>query len=167
MRILTYYRAALYLCAAIALTDAVWVLVFVAIGTSAYASALLITLAATIITIVGLVLGSNFIRYFGALVMMAWAAGLLGGLFLGGSALLVRPIYLATFFAYVFSATLRLLAAAFLVCSKQFAFDFQKRRQCAPTYIRRLRLSLVGVVVAAMLFATFDKVARVAGVLEW
>src|SRR5690349_7469841 len=126
---LNHYRAALYLCAAIALTDAVWIPVFVAIGTSAYAGALLIAVSATVITIVGLVLGSNFLRYVAPLVMIAWAVGLLGALFLGGSALLAHPIYVVMFLAYAFTTTLRLTAAAFLVCSKQFASEFQKRRR--------------------------------------
>jgi hypothetical protein len=151
---LNYYRVALYLCAAIALTEAIWILAFVMPRMPTYANGFIITLIVAVITILGLLLRSNLIRYFGAVVLVVWGAVLVGGfvwgLVSGGTAPLPRLTYpvIIVFSYYAFSAALNLLTAAILLFSKQFAYEFAKLRESAPKYIIYLRRLLIGATIA-------------------
>jgi len=154
---LNHYRAALYLCAAIAVMDAIWILKFTPPRLPAYMSAFFIALVATIITILGLLLLSNLVRCFGAILMITCGAGLLWGLIAAGD-LPRSPLGGKIFLYYLFVGALNLLTAAILLLSKQFAYEFAKRRESAPKYIGHLRLLLIGAIVAAMLVVTFNDI---------
>ena len=84
----SYYRAAHYLCAAVLLTDAIWLRIFVPSPEYIRSS---IPLFATAITILGLLIYSNFIRYIGGVVMAFWAVALLWPLVSTGMAPFSRP----------------------------------------------------------------------------
>lgn len=71
-----HYKTALYLCAALAVTNALWILLFVIPRTPQATKGFIEILIVTVITIVGLLLKSNLIRYFGAILMAAGALGL-------------------------------------------------------------------------------------------
>jgi hypothetical protein len=159
---LNHYRAALYLCAVIALTDASWILFFVIPRLPTHAEAFFMPLAATLMTAVGLMLRSNLIRYFGGVFMVIWGAALLWPLISGGTAPYSRPNSLAFFSYYAFRGALSLLTAALLLFSKQFANEFAKRRDSAPRYVGYLRLLLIGAIVAAGLFATLNDIVKLA-----
>ena len=62
---LSHYKAALYLCAAIAVTEAIWLVVF----PRALVRGGFIVPALSFVIVLGLLLQSNFIRYIGALYM--------------------------------------------------------------------------------------------------
>jgi hypothetical protein len=158
----SYYRAALYLCAAIALTDAIWILRFVLPRTPAYAEAFIIALIATVITALGLLLRSNLIRYFGGVFTAIWAAALLWGLFSAGAQSLLRPTGVVISLYYVVVAALNLLTVFILLWSKQFAYEFAKLRESEPKYIVHLRRLLIGAIIAAALFATFNDIVKLA-----
>jgi hypothetical protein len=147
---LNHYRAALYLCGAIALIDAIWIL---RLG-------YFIPSILTVIIVIGLLLRSNLIRYFGGVFMAIWAAALLWQLISGGAAPLSRPNGAMIFFYFAFSAALNLLAAGILLLSKQFAYEFAKLRESAPKYIIYLRRLLIGATIAAMVFATFNDIVN-------
>ena len=159
-----HYRAALYLCAAIAVTEAIWTLVFIIPRTPKDTRVIVIALAATFIIGLGLLVQSNLIRYVGAVLMAAWGGGLLWGVSRGIAPLLrPTPTYLLVFFYYLHLGVLHLLTAAILLFSKQFASEFAKRRASQPRYVRNLRRLLIGsIIVGAVLFATFNDIVRLA-----
>jgi len=128
---LNHYRAALYLCAALVLTEVSWILLFITPRLPAYASGFFIPLVATVITVLGLLLLSKLIRYFGAILMIAWGAGLLWGLISAGAPPRSAPS-VAIFLYYLLSVALNLFTAAILLFSKQFSYEFAKRRDSAP-----------------------------------
>ena len=158
------YRAALYFCAAIAVAEAIWLLVFVIPWTPKDTRVVVITLAATFIIGLGLLVQSNLIRYVGAVLMAAWGAGLLWGVSRGIAPLLrPTPTYLLVFFYYLLLGVLHLLTAAILLFSKQFASEFAERRASQPEYVRNLRRLLIGsIIVGAVLFATFNDIVKLA-----
>ena len=155
-----HYKAALYLCAATVLTEAVWILLFINPRTPQDTRLTVIILVATFVILLGLLVQSNLIRYVGAVLMAAWGGGLLWGV-LRGIAPLFRstPTYILVFlllvlFYYLISSALNLLTAAVLLFSKQFAYEFAERRNSAPRYIAHLRLLLIGAIVAATAICT-------------
>ncbi len=162
----SYYKTSLYLCAAIALTEAIWILFFVLPRTPAYADAFVIALIATVITALGLLLRSNLIRYFGGVFMAILGAALLWGLFSGlfsaGAQSLLRPTGAVISLYYVVAAALNLLTVFVLLWSKQFAYEFAKLRASEPKYIVHLRRLLIGAIIAAALFATFNDIVKLA-----
>ncbi len=159
----SYYRAALYLCAAIALADATWILFYVIPRLRLpYVEPFTMAFAATVMTAFGLLLRSNLIRYFGGVFMVVWAAALLWPLISAGMAQFSRPGALAIFSYYAVRGALSLLTAAILLLSKQFAYEFAKLRESAPKYIRYLRQLLIWAIIAAALFATFNDIVKLA-----
>jgi hypothetical protein len=158
-----HYRTALYLCAAIGVTEAIWFLVFIIPRTPQHTRVIVITLATTFIIGLGLLVQSNLIRYVGAVLMAAWGGGLLWGVSRGIAPLSQpTPIYLLVFFYYLLLGALHLLTAAILIFSKQFANEFAKRRDSQPKYVRNLRRLLVGAIVGAVLIATFNDIVKLA-----
>jgi len=157
---LNHYKAALYLCAAIAVMDAIWVWVLVIprmqVGRT------IIPLLAPPITVLGLLLLSNVIRWLGGVFMVIWAAAFLWPLISDGTAALSRPNGAVIFLYYLCLGALNLLTAALLLFSKQFSYEFAKRRESAPKYIGHLRLLLIGAIIAAMLVATSYDIVKLA-----
>jgi succinate dehydrogenase/fumarate reductase cytochrome b subunit len=92
--------------------------------------------------------------------MVIWAGAFLWPVISDGTAALHRPSGVAIFLFYLFFGASNLLTAAILLFSKQFSYEFTKRRESAPKYIGHLRLLLIGAIVAAMLIATFYDIVR-------
>jgi len=157
---LNYYRAALYLCAVIALMDAIWILFFVPRLPKDAQGVFIWALAATVITALGLLIRSNFVRWLGGLFMILWAAALLWPLVSSGTAPFSRPDGLPLVSYYAVRGALSLLTAAILLLSKQFAYEFAKLRENDPKYIVYARRLLMWAIVAAALIATFNDIVR-------
>jgi hypothetical protein len=49
-----------------------------------------------------------------------------------------------------------------MLFSKQFAYEFAKRRDSEPKYMRSLRRLLIGAVIVAALIATFNDIVQLA-----
>ena len=159
-----HYRAALYLCAAIAVAEAIWLLSFTIPLTPQQTRVIVIALTSTFIIGLGLLVQSNLIRYVGAVLMAAWGGGLLWGVSRGIMPLSrLAPAFLLVLFYYFLSGALHLLTAAILLFSKQFANEFAKRRASQPTYVKNLRRLLIGsIIVGATLFVTFNDIVKLA-----
>jgi hypothetical protein len=111
---LNYYRAALYLCAVIALSDAIWVLFYVPrLAAKDTRWVFEMALAAAVITPLGLLIRSNFIRWLGGVFMVFWAVALLWPLISDGTAQFSRPNGLAFISYYGVRGALSLLTAYF------------------------------------------------------
>jgi hypothetical protein len=151
---LSHYKVALYLSATIALAEVFWILFYVIPRIPQFAKEFTITLTATVITILGLLVQSSFIRYIGAGFMVFWALALFWGVYFGGTAALFRPTSAVISLYYFFSGALNLLTAAILFFSKQFANEFAERRNRQPKYMINLIRVLIGAVVVAMFVAT-------------
>jgi hypothetical protein len=158
---LNLYSAALYLCAAIVLTDAIWILFFVPRLPKDTHWVFISALAAAVITPLGLLIRSNFIRWLGGVFMVIWAAVLLWPLVSSGTAPFSRPGALALFSYYAVRGVLSLLTAALLL-SKQFAYEFAKLRENDPKYIVYARRLSIWVIIAAALLATFNDIVKLA-----
>src|SRR5215472_17352956 len=158
---LNLYRAALYLCAVIALTDAIWILLFVPRLPKDTHSVFIWALAAAVITPLGLLIRSNFIRWLGGVFMVFYAAALLWPL-VDGTAQFSRPGDLALFSYYAVRSVLILLTAAVLLLSKQFAYEYAKLRENDSKYIVYLRRAVIWAFVAAAIIATFNDILKLA-----
>jgi hypothetical protein len=119
-------------------------------------------LAATVITALGLLIRSNFIRWLGGVFMVIWAGALLWPLISGGMAQFSRPNSLVFFSYYGFRGALSLLTAAILLLSKQFAYDFAKLREADSKYIIYSRRLLIWGLIAAAAIATFNDIVNLA-----
>jgi hypothetical protein len=157
-----HYRAALYLCAAIAIIQAAWICFFIIPRMPQYEKGFIIPLMVTTMTVVGLLIHSNLIRYVGGVLIAIWAGALLWPLISDGTAPLFRPNGTAIFLDYAFTSALSLLTAAIMLFSKQFAYEFAKRRDSEPKYMRSLRRLLIGAVIVAALIATFNDIVQLA-----
>jgi hypothetical protein len=157
---LNYYRTALYLCAVIALTDAIWILFFVLRLPKDTRWGFIMGFAGAVITALGLLIRSNFIRWLGGVFMVIWAAALLWPLVSSGTAPFSRPGSLALVSYYTLRGVLSLLTAAILLLSKQFSYEFAKLRENDSKYIVYLRRLLIWAIIAAALIATFNDIVK-------
>jgi hypothetical protein len=156
----SYYRATLYLCAVIALTDAIWIVFFVPRLSKDTQWVFMMAFAATVITALGLLIRSNFIRWLGGVFMVVWGAALLWPLISSGTAPFSRPGGMAFISYYGLRGALSLLTATILLWSKQFADEFAKLRENEPKYIHYLRRLLIWAIIAAALIATFNDIVK-------
>ena len=161
---LNLYRVALYLCAAIALTDTIWILFFVPRLAKDTHWGFIWALIAAVITPLGLLIRSNFIRWLGGVSMVLWVAALLWPLVSDGTAIFSRPGGggLAFFSYYALRGALSLVTAAILLLSKQFAYEFAKLRENDSKYIVYSRRLLMWAIIAAALIATFNDIVNLA-----
>jgi len=104
----------------------------------------------------GLWLGSNFVRFIGALFLALWGGFLLLPWISSGAELRSGQLALALVFG--FSAALSLVAATILLLSRKFSVEFAEERKQQPKYKRYLRWGLLAGIGAAVVIATANDV---------
>lgn len=152
-----YYRAALYLAILVALTTlATW-------GFIAYRNPTVITrsiqvIAASLILPFGLWVGSNFIRYVGAALLVLWAGALIWPLISAG----IDPNRLLLQLLFVLSACLCLCTAWLLLLSQKFRTEFAEEQKFQPKYKSYLRRGVLYIAIAAMVVVTLNDIYHLA-----
>lgn len=148
-----YFRAALYLSILIAFTTATtWGII--AFQNPTVVSRSVQVIAVSFVLPFGLWVGSNFIRYVGAALLVLWAGGLLWPLFAGG----IDPDRLFLQLVFVLSACLCLCTAWLLLLSRKFRTEFAEEQKFQPRYKSYLRRGLLYTAVAAIFAATLNDI---------
>jgi dolichyl-phosphate-mannose--protein O-mannosyl transferase len=153
----SYYRAALYLAILVSLTTlATW-------GFIAYRDPTVVTrsiqvVAASLILPFGLWIGSNFVRYVGAALLVLWAGALIWPLISAG----IDPDRLLLQLLFVLSACLCLGTAWLLLLSRKFRTEFAEEQKLQPKYKSYLRRGLLDIAIAAMVIATLNDIYHLA-----
>jgi hypothetical protein len=149
----SYFRAALYLSILIALTTlATWGII--ACRNPTVVSRSVQVIAASLVLPFGLWVGSNFIRYVGAALLVLWAGGLLWPIVSAG----IDPDRLLLQLVFVLSACLCLCTAWLLLLSRKFRTEFAEEQKLQPKYKSYLRRGLLYIAVAAMVAATLNDI---------
>ena len=103
----------------------------------------------------GLWLGSNFVRFAGAVFLVLWGGVLLWPWILSGAEL--RSGQLSLTLVFGFSAALSLVTATILL-SRKFAAEFAEEQKQEPKYKRYLRCGLLAAIISAVVIATANDV---------
>jgi hypothetical protein len=143
-RTLSYYKATVYLIAAIALTKFIGIL-YVLYRDFATAEQLAPLATAHLVILFGLWIGSHFVRYAGAIWLLVVAGGMTWPLFDD------RQIVFWPAVAWVAVLVVLSVAACWLLLiSKRFAAEFGYRRRTQPAYKTILRrVLIIGLGIAA------------------
>ena len=104
----------------------------------------------------GLWLGSNFVRFAGAVFLVLWGGVLLWPWILSGAEL--RSGQLSLTLVFGFSAALSLVTATILLLSRKFAAEFAEEQKQEPKYKRYLRCGLLAAIISAVVIATANDV---------
>jgi dolichyl-phosphate-mannose--protein O-mannosyl transferase len=147
-----HYRAALYLSTLVALTTlAIWS--FIAFRNPPIATRSIQVVATSVIIPFGVWIGSNFVRYVGAALLVFWAGALIWPLISSG----VDPDRLPLQLLFVLSACLCLATAWLLLLSRKFRTEFAEEQKQQPKY-KTYRKGLLYAAIAAMVIATLNDI---------
>ena len=148
---LNHYRTALYLSIVVALTNCIVCGLSVFLRPQNIRDA--IGLCALSLAIpAGLWLGSNFVRFAGAVFLVLWGGVLLWPWISSGAELRTAQLPLTLVFG--FSATLSLVTATILLLSRKFSVEFAQERKQQPKYKSYLRHGLLAAIIAPMVVVT-------------
>lgn len=147
----SYYKAAVHLVIAIALTKIIGFLyvLYRGFGTEGWAMAV-----APIVILFGLWIGSNFARYAGAIWLLVVFAGMAWFLFSYDGQVVFWPA--AAWVALV--GALSVAASWLLVLSRRFAAEFAYLRRTQPAYKTILRRVIFIVLVGTIAIATWNDI---------
>ena len=150
-----HYRTALYLSIVVALTNCLVCGLSVFLRPQNVRDAVGLCVLSLAVP-AGLWLGSNFVRYIGALFLALWGGFLLLPWILSGAEL--RSGQLALTLVFGFSAALSLVTSTILLLSRKFSAEFAEERKQQPKYKRYLRWGLLAGIGAAVVIATANDV---------
>ena len=148
---LNHYRTALYLSIVVALTNCIVCGLSVFLRPPAIRDAIGLCVLSLAIP-AGLWLGSNFVRFAGAVFLLLWGGVLLWPWISSGAELPPGRLPLALVFG--FSAALSLVTATILLLSRKFSAEFAEERKRQPKYKSYLRRGLLAAIIAAVVIAT-------------
>jgi hypothetical protein len=152
----SYYRLALYLTTAIALT---WLVLFLYLLSFSFEAAnrAVIFVALPLAVLCGLWLGSNLARYVGAVWFLVSVGAVMWPLVMGDKIVFWPGVVWG-----VVLGALSLSAFWLLVLSKRFASEFAYQRETLPPWKRMLRRIALGVIIVAAVIATANDIYHLA-----
>jgi hypothetical protein len=148
---LNYYRLALWLALAVALTELVLVL-YIASYNTADAKTAAVRILGPLAILLGLWLQSNTVRFLGVLWLIVASTSAVWPLFSSE-----RLIWFVGLWALVLTA-LSLELSGILLFSKQFAAEFSRQREAQPKYKKVLFRLIVLVLLVLALIATWNDI---------
>jgi hypothetical protein len=154
---LNHYRTALYLSAVVALTNCIVCGLSVFLQPQTIRGAIGLSVLSLAIP-AGLWLGSNFVRFAGAVFLLLWGGFLLWPWISSGAELRSGQLSIALVFG--FSAALSLVTAMILLLSRKFSAEFAEERKRQPTYKSYLRRGLLAAIIVAVVMATANDLYR-------
>lgn len=152
-----YHRTAIYLSILVALTNfATWG--FITYRNPPVVAQSIQIIVASLIIPFGLWVGSNFIRYIGATLLVLWAGALIWPLISAG----IDPDRLLLQFLFVLSACLCICTAWLLLLSQKFRAEFAEEQKLQPRYKSYLRRGLLYTAIIAMVIIVLSDIYHLA-----